>query len=175
MRFSYSVLVLTLGFLLIGGGCASTEDTAPAADDSGDSTTTEVTVEETGPVGFSKTGNNILSSMYSKLNEEGYKKFSFENIEGTCADMGLKPFSHGLDADLGYFIVRGNDDSYMNKMVATDAAGYVSFSDYPLEGHEKNRCKFKTKTGEDEATAVCTDPETKEELCTATLKVFASK
>lgn len=162
-----AVLVLSLGLL---AACGNAPETATPADNTttpaAESTDTPVVEEPAGPVAFADVGKNIMDA------KKDYKLFRFLEGEGTCMEMGFP-------TDLVYAapnMIKTEDESYVEDMTMVDFTGRISFNELPLSTGNV-ACEAKTTTGVTTVKVTCTsgEGEEKQEVCTASFKLYAEK
>lgn len=167
---------LTLGltaFTLLTTACASEVESNLEVTDS----TAVETVEIAEPVSipFQEAGVNMLTGSYSPHYEnraEGYKRFEFRNIEGTCAEQGLPEFAYTFDENLEYFVAESLDGEYRDTMVGMTAVRLTQMDKVPLSGGDAT-CEVEYQAGNNNAEVTCMAEEV--EVCSADVEISAIK
>jgi len=161
MKKITALLALMLLVFTLGACTGGTTD--DAADTTGETTTEEVAeevVEETGPIVFADVGKGIMDA------KEDFDHFTFEEWEGTCVDQEFPTNIIYTSANM----IKTVDEEYVEDLTSVDFTGRIRFDEVPLTSGAAE-CTIKTTSGVTKAELTCSVEE--EEVCTATMKVYA--
>lgn len=170
-------LTVLIGLSTLAGCATSSNQPVNSSTDSANANSAASnTIEaDTAGVLLADTKQTILGASYSPYTEEkkdGYKKFEFTDIAGTCADQGLADFAYLYNEDLKYFGVESLDGAYKDTSISMTDSRLNYMEDVPLNGGPA-ACDVAYAFGKNEGTVTCKVADA--EVCTATATITAYK